>query len=288
MLSKMELYNRGQCFTRRDVTRVLFLLLACFPIVCSVAVPPNSLTDANDTITSITVEVSRRAEVRLSPLELLAIPNNNISQSENSIALQAKKADGDEETSAAKAPQSIGRNDGGEDKLCKGCSKQQLEEWIKKTKLREEEEKLLRIEIIKAQILDKLGLSEPPNVEFFYDLPEEFNEEDGYYDYDSYMSPSSSYRLKDDAADFDGSMQADAPAPKRHRHKSHRHEETSQEKDGENRVKQIVLYGKKGTVNFIKKLFKINVQTQIKYKNVASIFISWHDENYIACMKIYV
>jgi hypothetical protein len=142
-----------------------------------------------------TVNMPRRAEVRLSPL--LASPSDSVGNSSSS--------------SSSSSSRGSRRRDEEANKACPKCSKAELEEWKKRQR---EEEERMRIEIIKARILTSLGLHEAPNASFAYALPDDFadviNEEfDGGVTHDG--RGGSRY-------DTDDGMQADAPAPDGRRH----------------------------------------------------------------------
>lgn len=123
-----------------------------------------------------------------------------------------------------------------DDSTCSQCSKAEFETWMQKKKaVSEEEERRIRIEIIKAQILEKLGLATAPNTTYYHETDDVID--DGYFDDDVGMWDKPMKHGPDD----DG-FQADSPQT----HYGH-HEDTTK---GHNAIKRIIVYGKAGR-NFL-------------------------------------
>jgi hypothetical protein len=119
-----------------------------------------------------------------------------------------------------------------DDSTCSQCSKAEFDYWMQKKKaISEEEERRIRIEIIKAQILEKLGLATAPNTTYYHETDDVID--DGYFDDDVGMWDSPMKH----GPDTDG-FQADSPQT----HYSH-HEDTI---NGHNAIKRIIVYGKAG------------------------------------------
>lgn len=174
-------------------------------------------------IPTVTVDMQRRAEVRLSPL--LAGMSPSDSAGSNSSSSRGSR-----------------RRDEEANKACPKCSKAELEEWKKRQR---EEEERMRIEIIKARILASLGLHEAPNATFAYALPDDFadviSEE---FDGDTHDGRGGSRYHTDDG------MQADAPAPDGRRHHYYQQDrDRTLDTSETSHIQTIIVYGTRGNNN---------------------------------------
>lgn len=192
-------------------------------------------TNANQTIPTITVDMSKRADIRLSPLSLVGSFIFG-SGSSNQTADAAGEDRADDTNSSSSGSQEV-------DKMCARCSKAEFEEWLRKKVASREEEQRMRIEIIKAQILERLGLDEAPDdyhlPDDFADFADVFNSEHG-----TEVSRTSGARFKDMEGVEEG-MQADTPG---YHHRPHHHYDTYDNEDEKepNSIKQIIVRGTRG------------------------------------------